>query len=340
MKPITLHEKLLELYANKDDPEEESIKRCIENYIHKKYTDKKLDRIASNIKCRYDLRKESIHVKCRNKLSSYIDSIVSGRIRDSYKSSDPFDFDGLDDIKFKALVKLIMIHFGYEVLYLPNNGFTNNLTVIVHRNEAKVAVFAIKNAPDCKIESKTVKQARYIANHYNCEQAIIISNSFFDKEACSEAVEIGVTLLDRDKLTLLVHDLIENKQKQENELLLDNNENDRNLLFLDGQIKSPKAKVQVVFIKYFIDSDSAVLVFQGKLLNTGKKPVKNISADFKIFNRNGDCTFKKSFPIEKEILESNEEISFKFYFNEISRDDWQEICRYEIKLEYSNIYKV
>jgi len=337
MRIPTLHDKLLELYLKNDDPDNSAVKRSVENYLHKIYPGDKIKRIVDDLKKKHDYQKESEEIRSRNHLASYIDSIITSKIRDSFKSSTMLDIDDLDELKFKALVKRLMLHFGYEMLFIPKN-YSNVVDIIVHRSNIKIAVLAVKCAPGCALGLKTVRQIRYIANHYHCEQAILVSSTYFDEDAINEAKEIGVVLLDRDKLQPLIQDLIDNRQKEEKEYLINEVSEYKNTIFLDGQIKFPKAKVQVVFIKYYIDEDQKCLVFDGELVNEGKKPVANLTVDIKIFDRSGECIYRKSLPAHKDHLESKEKTSFKLSFNEIVISDCRNLCRYELKLEYNNVY--
>lgn len=337
MKPSTLHDKILELYTRKDNIEPENIKRCVENYLHKKYDDAKIQKVLSDIESKHDFREESQKLKSRSRLLNYIDSIVLFKIRESFKASESLDINELDVVKFKALVKQVVIHLGYKLLYSPS-GSSSGVDFIVHRKNKKIAVLALKNDFQCSVGVKAIRQLRHIANYYHCEQAILVTNTYFDSEALSQAANIGVILLDADKIKPLVQDLIDNRQKEEKEYLLNSFANKQNTVFLDGDIKSTKTKVQVLYINYYIDGEQNTLVFEGKLFNNGKKPVTNCTVNIRIFNRNGDCVYIKSIPAEKDRIESKEETGFKSFFTEIPEEDWMNICRYELKLEYSNVY--
>ena len=342
MRPSTLRDKLLELYANYEESHNndnsKNLMRCVTNYLHKKYDDKKIQRLIDDIYSRHNLTEESVELKRRSQLSDYIDSIVLSRIRDSYKSSKLLDVDSLDELKFKALIKQVIIHFGYEILFAPVNN-TKNIDIIVHRKDIKIAVLALKGDIGSLIGVKTIRQLRHIANHYRCEQALLFTNTYFCPEAFKEASEIGVTLFDRDKLMPLIKDLVDGRQQEEKKYLLNGTEEKKNTIYLEGEIKFPKTKVQVIFVKYRIDENTNTLVFEGKLANTGKKPALNINVEIRIFNRNNDCIYSNNFPVEKEKLESKEETAFKCTFDEIPEHDWENLCRYQLKLEYKNIYK-
>lgn len=337
MKMPTLHDKLLELYVKKDEPDNSSLKRSVENYFHKKYSDKKLQRLIDQTSQLCDFKNEASAIKCRNHLSSYIDSIILSRIRDSFKSSKTLDIDDMEELKFKALVKQIILNYGYEVLFVPGNS-QQSVDIIVHRGDVKIAILALKCAPGNSVGPKTVRQTRYIADHYHCEQAILISSTYFEPEAVSEARDLGVTLLDKDKLVPLVKDLIDNRQRKENEFLISGIDTNKNTIFLDALIKSQKTKVQVAFIKYHLDPETNFLKFEGELVNTGKKPVSDLMVEIKIFDRAADCVFKKISPVREEKLNSKEKVNFSVVFDDILESDWNNICRYELKLDYSNLY--
>jgi len=342
MKPYTLRDKLLEFHESQaelnNDYNNEKLIQCVTDYLHKKYDNKKVQRLIDDMCKRHDLKRESIDIRRRNHLADYIDSIVLSRIRDSYKSSKLLDMDSLDELKFKALIKQIVLHFGYEILFSPANN--KNIDIIIHRKDVKIAVLGIKaNNLDSLIGVKIIRQLRYMSSCYHCEQALLFTNTYFSPEAINEAVEIGVGLFDRNKLIPLLKDLIDGRQQEEKEYLLNEMEEQKNAIYLEGEIKFPKTKVQVVFIKYYIDEDTESLIFEGELINTGKKPASNISVEIKLFNRNNDCIYSNNFPVEKEKLESKEETAFKCSFDEIPQHDWENLCRYQLKLDYKNTYK-
>lgn len=337
MRTTTMYDKILELHIKKEDPDISSISRTVEKYLKRRYSDKKIQRIVEDMLAKYNFKEAAAEVKRRNKLSSYIDSMLVSRIRDSYKSSNAFSIDDLDELKFKALVKQVILNFGYEVLFIPKSSLIS-LDLIVHRGDIKVAVLAVNCAPGCNAGVRSVKQLKYMADHYNCEQALLISSNGFDSDALEEARNMGVTLLDRHKFLPLVQDLIDNRHKEEKQLLISGLTDNKDNIFLEGQIKSPKTKVQVSFIKYHIDSGNQNLIFEGELFNSGKRPVSGLSVLIKIFNRDGNCVFQKTVPAGKENLESKETTAFKLIFNEIAQSDWKILCRYELKLEYNNVF--
>lgn len=339
MKTTTLHDKFLELFIKKETPDMTSIHRTVEKYLKHRYSSGKIQRIAEDMLSKYDFQKEAAEVRRRNKLSSYIDSMVISRIRDSYRSSNTLDIDELDEMKFKALVKQVVLNFGYEVLFIPKKA-SSSLDIIVHRGDVKIAVLAVKCPPDGYTGTRYVRQIKYMANHYNCEQALLISSSTFDEDALEEARNMGITLLDRSKLLPLVQNLIDNRQKEERQFLISGLAEHKDTVFLDGQIKSPKTKVQVTFIKYYIDPDSHHLVFEGELFNTGKRPVANLTVLIRIYDRQGDCVYQKSAAADNEKLDSKEGTVFKLTFPEVMQSDWKSICRYDLKLEYNNVFAV
>jgi len=353
MRPPSLRNKLLEYYAlqkgktknNNESTEDNtgsdnnsSLIRHVTNYLHKKYDDRKIQRIIEDMFEKYNFEEEARDIRKRYLLSSYIDSIVQSRIRDSYKSSTLLDIDSLDELKFKALMKQVVLHFGYEILFTPVNN-EKNIDFIMHRKDVKIAGLAIKGEPGSYVGEKTIVQLRRIANYYHCEQALLFANAYFTYEALNTASEIGVTLLDRDKIILLVKDLIDGRSQEEKKYLLEEAEEQKRTIYLEGEIKFPKTKVQVIFVKYYMDEESGELVFEGKLVNTGKRPAVNINVNIAIFNRNNDCMYKNIFPVEKERLESKEEIAFKCTFPGIPQQDLDNLCRYQLKLEYKNTYK-
>lgn len=342
MRPSTLREKLLEFHAKReeqsDDTNSDSLLRCVTNYFQRRFDNKKVQKIIEDMYERYDLLNDSINIKRKIQLSNYIDSIVLSRIRDSYKTSKDLDIDTLDQLKFKSLVKQILLSFGYEILFIPTNN--KYLDLIIHRKDIKIAVLAIKNELDSLVGIKTIRQLRYVANCYNCDQAILFTNANLCYKELNEAGNIDITVLDRNKIIPLVKDLIDGYQREDGAYMISEPDQDKYAIFLEGEIKFPKTKVQVVSIKYYIDKDNSCLIFEGRLINTGKRPASDIKIEIKLFNRNSDCIYANIFPVEKETLESSEETVFKCSFNEVPQHDRENLCRYQLRLDYKNTYKV
>ncbi len=338
MKTLTLKDKVLEVYLKKDDPDARSLKRGIERYMRKPCQDRKLDRILDDLKKRYDLENEAEIIKSRMNLSNYIDFIIITRIRESYKSTGDFNLDQLEELEFKSLVKKVILHFGYEELYVPVTDL-DNVDLIVHRENEKIAVFAVKADKDCSVGIKSVRQARYIGNYYHCDNVVLVSSTTFDDEAEEEARDEGVTLLDRQKFMPMVRDLINGLKESEKETLISDLDDDSSRIFLDCVVKSPKTKVQIINILYSIkkENDREYLVFDGRLHNTGKRPVENLSIKIRIFDRAGLCQHEKNLELERKGLDSKEKCNFSIVFQDIPKDEWRNLCRYEIKLEYKNI---
>ncbi len=339
MRPVSLYEKLLELYINDEEPDFQTLKRCVINYLHRKIGEKKVKRIINDALGKHDIKNDVLKLRARNNLSNHIDSIVESRIRESIKCSTGFDIDALDELKFQSIIKLVLLSFGYKILYIPNL-YTDSINFIVHRDEVKIAVLSVKSAAGFKVGPRIIEQVRVVANYYNCEQAIVFSNAYFDEQAIRKSNNIGVILLDRDKLIPLVESYIKNRQEEEKEYILSFEEAQKSDIYLEGEMKFPKTKVQVVYIKYSLDNQKTILTFEGKLLNTGKNPCEKIKMNIKVFNREGDISFDKVFAIDKGRLNSKEEIDFKFSFDKVEQFDWLDLCRYQLKLDYKNTSKI
>ncbi len=337
MKPPTLYNKLVELYSVKEQPDNESIERCVQNYLHKQHAQKKINNIISQLSCNKQIEKESKKHKNKKALSSYIDSIVLGRIREAGNNSTVMDIDGLDEIKFKSLIKQLIIHFGYKVLYIPP-VYSHTIDMIISRDNLKIAVFVIKHEPGFKIKSHTIQKTKYISNMYNCDKLMVFTNAFFSDELKNKETGMNMTLIDRKKLLPLVQDIVDNRRETEKELLIDNM-SEGSTLFLEKIIKFPKTKVQVADIGYN-HKENEGLSFEGKLFNTGKKPVSNLSLFIKIFDRNDSCTYEKNFPILEGLMDSNQEIAFNVCFEDIPGKNMKNLCRYELRLDYKNVYKI
>mgnify|MGYP000902034696 CR=1 FL=1 len=337
MRSYSLYDKVLELYANNPEPDKDTVKRTVRNFLKRKYPDRKIDRILETLVSEDTLRQEALHARNVNNLRNFAESIIESRIRDSAKTGVPIDIDELDEINFKALIKFIILSYNYELLY-TTPLFANSLDFIAHRNNVKVAVYALKTDPAARINARIVRQARYIANLYNCDSVIIVTNGFFDNEALTAGEDIGITLLDKSRILPLLNNIIQTSRKEQKELLTLQNGGIRNEIYMEKVIRFPKTKVQIIDIRYSI-TDERHLVFWGKLVNTGKKPVLNLEINVKLFNRQGDCVYVKNVTVREGLLMSKEETDFSFTFSEIPESEFKSLCRYELTLNYKNIYR-
>jgi hypothetical protein len=337
VKPYSLLDRLAEHYATSENPGEHDTKRVVGSFLRKKYAPEKISRLLDYYKQNHDLEEEGKRKRNSNMLEDYVDSIMRSRIRECSRNGELPDMDVLDRLKFKSLVKLVLTHFGYKLLYIPPVR-SNGIDFIMHRENRKLAIATQKTSRSIPVTSVTVRKAKYLANLYNCEHLLIVTRGYFDDSAISEAATPEVALIDREKLLPLVKELVEKSGQMEDEQFITGISEEKELIFMEKTIKYPKTKVQVVNIRYYIDEDG-LLVFEGTLNNTGKKPVLRLKVEIRIFNRENERVATKIVTVMEGLLHSGEETSFKFSFEDISRMDWKNICRYELRLDYKNVYK-
>lgn len=336
MKAITLKDKLTEAYLKKELPEEKDLDRAVKSYLKRKYTPAKISKITADITSKHDFKALADEMKRRSMLNQYIDAVVVSKIREWYKASKNITLDSLDETKFRSLVMQVMQHFEYQLLYVPDTIETR-IDAIFHRKETKVAMLSCKAEANVKVGAMYIKQLKFMADYYNCEQALLVTDGSYDDEAILEASRNGITLLDNEKFLPLVIDLVENRKRAEKQILV-NSIQKQNSIYLESVIKSPKSKVHLNFINYDSDLENGIITFSGDLINSGKRPVTSLHVEISLYNRYENIVAKKIVPAKMERLEGGESTDFKIIFDNILESDSRNLCRYEFKLEYSNTY--
>jgi len=104
------------------------------------------------------------------------------------------DIDIIDGYEFEKLLGKLFKKMGYEVENTKLSG-DQGADLIVKKFNKKIAIQA-KNYSD-NVTNKAVQEVVAAKKHYNCDEAIVVTNSFFTNSAKKLAMSNNVKLWDR-----------------------------------------------------------------------------------------------------------------------------------------------
>ena len=103
----------------------------------------------------------------------------------------------------RYLVKLYRAA-GYNVTHLGGSG-DYGADLIISQGNKRVAIQAKRYSN--KVSLPAVQQIYTACAFYDCNRAIVVTNSYFTRNARRLADKVGVELIDRDELTDFINDL-------------------------------------------------------------------------------------------------------------------------------------
>jgi len=102
--------------------------------------------------------------------------------------------------EFESAIAMLYQRNGYEVKLTPDSG-DYGVDVIVIKKGKKTAIQAKRHAKNIGI--KAVQEVNTGFIFYKADHAIVITNSYFTNQSKKLAKEVGVELINRDKLLSL-----------------------------------------------------------------------------------------------------------------------------------------
>lgn len=109
--------------------------------------------------------------------------------------------DVMEGYEFEQFLKTLFFYLGYDAIVTKRSG-DYGADLVLTKDGSKVVIQAkryIKN-----VGSKAVQEVIVAKKHYSADEAMVITNSFFTKQAEEIADENGVILLDRNELESLI----------------------------------------------------------------------------------------------------------------------------------------
>lgn len=133
-----------------------------------------------------------IFVMCMNLLKKKI-------IHNNYIHSSLSKIDKMNGYEFEEYLFHLFKESGYKVKRTPKSGdYGVDLVLINPDNKEKIAVQAKRYKK--KVGVSAIQQVVGGMKYYGCEEAIVVTNSFFTQPAIDLALINGVELIDRNNI--------------------------------------------------------------------------------------------------------------------------------------------
>ncbi|MCB8959575.1 MAG: restriction endonuclease [Ardenticatenales bacterium] len=109
-----------------------------------------------------------------------------------------YAIDSMDGYQFEAFLVELYTRLGYDV-EPTRKGADQGADLFVERFGRRIVIQA-KNYKD-NVGNSAVQQAHAAKTFYECDEAMVVTNSYFTPSARELAVNAQIRLVDRDELT-------------------------------------------------------------------------------------------------------------------------------------------
>jgi HJR/Mrr/RecB family endonuclease len=111
------------------------------------------------------------------------------------------EIDRMDGHEFERFLVILFKRLGYKTSHIGGSGGDFGADLIIEKDGAKICVQA-KNYGNAAVGNDAVQQVIAGAAYYDCEAALVVTNSTFTKAAKEQAAgsNVPVTLWDRNLL--------------------------------------------------------------------------------------------------------------------------------------------
>lgn len=127
-----------------------------------------------------------------------IGKVIDLRRRKKYLQSGIEEIDKMDPFEFEIFIANLFIQLGFKSHVTSKSGDYGADVIVTKKDGSKIAV-QVKRY-NSTVGSKYVSDVYAAQRHYNCIEAILVTNNYFTKNAIKLAKNCSVTLWDRDKL--------------------------------------------------------------------------------------------------------------------------------------------
>jgi len=127
--------------------------------------------------------------------------VVAYRIYQLYRLSKAgiYEIDKMSGSEFEEKLSILFSQLGYAVRHTGKTG-DYGVDLIIEKDGKKTAVQAKRYGYREHVPESAIQQAFSGAKFYNCENAIVVTNSRYTKYAYQLARSIGVSLWNRSDL--------------------------------------------------------------------------------------------------------------------------------------------
>ena len=122
-------------------------------------------------------------------------------VQDFLDSAELEFIDVMEGYVFEQFLKTLFFYLGYDAIVTKRSG-DYGADLVLKKDGKKFVVQAKRYSKN--VGSKAVQEIVVAKNHYGAHEAIVVTNSFFTKQAEEIADENGVILIDRNELNSLI----------------------------------------------------------------------------------------------------------------------------------------
>jgi restriction system protein len=108
------------------------------------------------------------------------------------------EIDKMDGTTFEKYLISLFEKLGFNVEWVGRPAGDFGADLIIQKNDIKTAVQAKRH--DATIGVKAIQEVNTAKNHYNCTQALVVTNNYFTNQAKQLAKESRVDLWNRNDL--------------------------------------------------------------------------------------------------------------------------------------------
>lgn len=109
------------------------------------------------------------------------------------------DIDHMDGLDFEHYIAWLLKQNGFKTAEVTQASGDFGADVIASKGESRYAVQVKRYSSN--ISRSAVSDAVAAASHYKCNSSMVVTNSYFSKQATQFATSVGCELIDRDRLS-------------------------------------------------------------------------------------------------------------------------------------------
>ncbi len=128
--------------------------------------------------------------------------IQKKRVNKFFQSTNISKIDALDGYDFEVLVCVLFENSGFKCDLTPKSK-DNGVDLIAKKDFHSLAV-QTKLYYQHSVGNKAIQEAFTGKNFYNCDIAVVVTNSTFSKSAVETAKKLNVLLIDREILFKII----------------------------------------------------------------------------------------------------------------------------------------
>lgn len=176
-----------------------------ENLSYKNLRDSEIMRIISDLENYYGFQKIS---KSQVKLafSELINEMNSKAKENNEMYVEKTDFTTIDQfggIQFEHFLKNLFMRQGFQVTMTPGSG-DQGVDLILNNGSRKIAIQAKRYSVNSKVGLSAIQEVYTGKQVYGCNEAYVITTSYFTSQAINLGYSVGVKLIDRNGLQKLL----------------------------------------------------------------------------------------------------------------------------------------